>query len=65
MLIEKFLTSQTIKQVIKIHILPNISKSEGNQAMKFGQWIQYNLKNSFLQKSCRIWYKETSSRSLF
>ena len=28
-------------QTIAIHILPNISQSKGNQAMKFGQLIEY------------------------
>ena len=36
-LISKFMTSQTGSQIITIHILPNISKSEGNQAMKLGR----------------------------
>ena len=31
--------SQPGQQTIAIHILPNISRSEGNQAMKFGQLI--------------------------
>ena len=35
-----------------IHILPNISQSKGNQTMKFGQLIEYNKRNIFLQKSC-------------
>ena len=30
------MTSQTGQQLITIDILPNISKSKGNQAMKFG-----------------------------
>ena len=34
-----------------IHILPNISRSKGNQAMEFGQLIQYNMKNIFVEKS--------------
>ena len=34
-----------------IHILPNISRSEGNQAMKFSQLIEYNMRNIFLEKS--------------
>ena len=50
---------------IAIHILPNISQSKGNQAMKFGQLIKYNKRNIFLQKSCRKWGRETSSRPLF
>ena len=28
-----------------IHIIPNISKSKENQAMKFGQLIEYNMRN--------------------
>ena len=31
------MTSQPGKQAILIHILPEISRSEGNQTMKFGQ----------------------------
>ena len=44
-LISKFITSQTEKQIIAIHILPNISKSKGNQAMKVGQLIKYSVRN--------------------
>ena len=36
-----------------MHILPNISRSTGNQAMKLGQLIEYNKRNIFLQKLCR------------
>ena len=36
-------------QTITINILPNTSQSKGNQAMKFGQVIQYNQINIFLQ----------------
>ena len=35
------MTSQPGKQTIVIHILPNISRSNGNRAMKFGQIIEY------------------------
>ena len=31
--------------------MTNISRSKGNQAMKFGQLIEYNMKNIFLEKS--------------
>ena len=31
--------------------MPNFSTSKGNQAMKFGQWIECNMRNIFLQKS--------------
>ena len=30
--------------------------------MKFGQWIKYNVRNTFLQKSWRKWGRETSFR---
>ena len=33
------MTSQTGQQIITIQILPNISRSKGNQTMKFGQLI--------------------------
>ena len=49
---------------ITIHILPNISRSKGNQTMKLGQVIEYN-RNIFLQGSCRKWVRETNSRPLF
>ena len=38
---------------------------KSNQTMKFGQLIEYNKKNIFLQKLCRKWGKETSSQPLF
>ena len=31
------------------HILPNILKSKDNQTMKFGQLIEYNMRNIFLE----------------
>ena len=39
------MTSQTGQQTITIHILPTISWSKGNQAMKFCQLIEYKMKN--------------------
>ena len=47
------MASQPDLQTIAIHILLNISQSKGNQTMKFGQLIEYNKINIFLQKSCR------------
>ena len=41
------MTSQTEQQIITIHILPNIARNKGNQAMKFGQLIKYNVRNIF------------------
>ena len=34
-----------------IHMLSNISRSKGNQTIKFGQLTEYNMKNIFLEKS--------------
>ena len=55
------MTSQPGWQTIAIDILPNISRSNDNQAMKFGQLIEYNEINIFLQKLYRKWGRETSS----
>ena len=44
------MTSQPGNQKIAVHILPNISSSKGNQTMKFGQFIEYNMRNIFLEK---------------
>ena len=45
------MTSQPGQETIVIHILPNILKSKGNQAIKFGQLIEYNMRTIFLGKS--------------
>ena len=50
-LILKFMTSQTGKQTITIHILPNISRSKSNQVMKIGPINQYKMRNFFPEKS--------------
>ena len=39
----------------KKHILPNISRSKGNQITNFGQVIEYNERNIFLEKLHRKW----------
>ena len=51
-LTKKFMTSQPGQQTIAIHILTNISQSKGKQTIKFGQLIEYNKRNIFLQKLC-------------
>ena len=50
-LILKFMMPQPGQQTIAIPILPNISRIKGNQAIKFGQLIEYNM-NIFVGKSC-------------
>ena len=59
------MTSQPGLQAIAIHVLLNISQSIHNQTMKFGHLIEYNKRNINLQKLCRKWGKEASSRPLF
>ena len=45
------MTSQPGKQTIAIDILLNISGSKGNQTIKFGQLMEYNIGNIFLENS--------------
>ena len=59
------MASEAGKQTITIHILSNISRNRGNQTMKFGQLIEDNVRNTFLQKSCRKLGKETGFIPLF
>ena len=45
------MTLQPWKQTITIHVFPNISRSKDNQTIKFGQLIECNMRNIFLEKS--------------
>ena len=53
---------QNRKQITTIHLLPNISRSESSPAIKFGQLIEYNMRNIFLEKSYTKCGGETSPR---
>ena len=55
------MASQTSKQIIAIGILPNISRSNGNQTMEFDQFIEYNM-IIFFQKSYTKFGGHTSLR---
>ena len=64
-LITKFMTSQIIthyQHILNYSILPNISRGKSNQTKKYGQLIEYNKRNIFLQIPYRKCDKETSSR---
>ena len=37
------------KQIITKRILSNISRRISNQSMKFGQLLEYNMRNTFLK----------------
>ena len=52
------MASQTGQQIITIHILPDISRSKGNQGMKYGQLIKHNMKIFF----CKIHTKNELGR---
>ena len=56
------MTSQRCQQTIVIHILPNISRSKDNQIIKFGQLIERNMRNIFLEKSLTKFSGENSPR---
>ena len=45
-----------------VDILSNISRSKGNLTMKFGQLIEYNMSNVFLEKPYTKSGVETSPR---
>ena len=63
-LILKFMTSQPGLQTTTINILSNISRSKGNLIMKFGQLIEYKMKNIFIEKSYTKCAGETIPRPL-
>ena len=65
MLISKFMMSQPGEQSIAMHIFPTISRSKGNQGMKLGLLIDYNLRNIFLEKSYTKYGGETISRPFY
>ena len=64
-LILKFMASQTGQQIITIHIFPNTLRSKCNQAMKFGQLIEYNMRNIFLEKLYKKCCGEASPRLFY
>ena len=58
------MTSQAGLQTSGIHILPNISINKVNQTMKFGQLIEYRMRNLFVEKSFTKWAGEIIPRPL-
>ena len=47
------------------NILPNISRSKGNQTIKLGQLIDYNMRNIFIEKLYTKCGREASPRPFF
>ena len=58
------MTSQAGLQTSGIHILPNISINKVNQTMKFGQLIEYRMRNLFVEKLFTKWAGEIIPRPL-
>ena len=56
--------SQARQQIITIKVLPKISRSKGNRAMKLGQLIDYNMR-IFLEKSYIKYGGKSSPRSFY
>ena len=56
--------SQPGKQTTAIHILHNILRSKCYQTMKFGQLIEHNMRDIFLEKSCGETIPRSFSKSL-
>ena len=56
------MTSKPGKQTITMYILPSISRSKGNQTVRFGQLIEYNMSSIFLEKSYTKYGEETIPR---
>ena len=56
------MTLQPGKQTIAIYTLPNTSRIKGNQTMKFGQLLEYDMRKTFLKKSWSKFCAETISR---
>ena len=48
-----------------MHMLPNIPRSKDNQTMKFGQLIEYKMRNILIGKSYTKYGGETTPRPLF
>ena len=56
------MTLQPGYETIAINIFTNISRSKGNQAMKFRQLIEYIMRNIFVEKSYTKCGRETILR---
>ena len=63
MLISKSITPQPGKQKIARQIFLNISRSTGNETMKFSPVIEHNIRSIFLKKEYTKCGGETISRS--
>ena len=56
-IISKFMTLQTRRQIIKLHIVASISVSKGKQIMKFDQLIEHYMHSA--EYSPKPFYKNS------
>ena len=56
------MTSQPGQKTTAVCILSSFSRSKGNQSMKVGQLIEYNMRNIFIEKSYTKCGRETIPR---
>ena len=54
------MTSKPGQRKITIHILLTNSRSKDKQTMKFGQLIEYNMRNNFLGIIHKMWWRNYS-----
>ena len=64
------MTSKTGQQIIAMYIyiyiyIVHISRSKSNQVVKFGQLIEYIMRNIFLEKSYTKFYGKASPRPFY
>ena len=64
-LTSKFMMSQPGLQTLAVYIILNVSQYKYSKAIKFGQLIEYNKKNIFLQKLYGKWGWETRPFFIF
>ena len=59
------MTQRAGQHIIAIHISPNVSRSKSNKTMKFGQLIEYNMRNIFLEKLYTKYDEDASPRPFY
>ena len=52
-------------EIIETHTLSSVSRSKGNQTIKFGQLVEYNIRNIFFWKFMPKMWCRNYSQTLF
>ena len=64
-LISNFMTLQPSEETVVTHIFSNIARLKGNKTLRFGQLIEYNMRNTFLKKLSTKYGGKTSPRPFY